>query len=128
MIVVAGWSLYSMLRHESARFQVPHHFVTSFEIFGRVGGVIDLCLYLWLIWLVVAFRRLARDWVERVWLACWIAPILVNPIKMLIPKYSFIVWWVVLFLTLVFFLATVALFLRWKPNKTLARCRARFTP
>ena len=87
----------------------------------------DLCIYLYVGWLGFLFIRLARDRVERVWVACWIVPILINPLKMLIPKYSYTVWWAELFLTLVFFLATVALFLKWKPSQTLARCRARFS-
>jgi hypothetical protein len=127
MIIASGWSLYSMLRHVSARFEVPQHFVTSFDLFGRAGVAIDLCIYLYVVWLGFLFVRLARDWLERVWVACWIAPIVINPFKMLIPRYSYLVWWAELFLALVFFLATIALFLNWKPSQTLARCRARFS-
>ena len=38
---------------------------------------------------------------------------------MLIPRYSYMVWWAELFLALAFFLATVALVLNWKPIPTL---------
>lgn len=128
MILVSAWSLYSMLRHMSARFEVPRHFVTTFEVFGRFGSVLDVCLYLLFASFFVSMVRWGRNGAERIWVACWIAPIVINPFKMLIPRYSYTVWWAELFLALVFFLATVALFLNWKPSQTLARCRARFTP
>jgi hypothetical protein len=127
MIVASGWLLYSRLRHMSQRFEVPRHLVTSFEAFGRFGSVFDACHYLLFAWFFVSIVRWARNGMERIWLACWIAPIVINPFKMLIPRYSYLVWWTELFLALVFFLATVALFLAWKPNQTLARCRARFS-
>ncbi len=126
MILASSWSLYSMLRHVSARLEVPHHFVASFDLFGRAGVAIDLCIYLYVAWLGFLFVRLARDWLERVWVGGWIAPIVINPLKMLIPRYSYMVWWAELFLAIVFFLATVAMFLNWKPRRTLVRCRARF--
>ncbi len=126
MIVVSGWSLYSMIRHMSARFEVPRHLITSFDVFGRAGVVIDVCIYIYVAWLGFLFVRLARNRMEGTWVACWIAPIVINPFKMLIPRYSYVVWWAELFLALVFFLATVALFLNWKPRQTLVRCRVRF--
>jgi len=126
MIVASSWALYSMLRHVSARFEVSQHFVTSCDLFRRAGVAIDLSMYLYVVWLGFLFVRLARDWLERVCVACWIAPIVINPFRMLIPRYSYLVWWAELFLALVFFLATIVLFLQWKPNQTLARCRARF--
>jgi hypothetical protein len=117
MIVASGWSLYSMLRHVSTRFEVPHRFVNSFDLFGRAGIVIDLCTYLYVTWLGFLFVRLARVWLERVWVTCWIGQILINPLKMLIPQHSFVVWWIELSFAMVLFLATVALFLQWKPNQ-----------
>jgi hypothetical protein len=125
MAPVAGWSFYTMLRHPSARFLVPHYLVMSFAAYGRVGRIIDLCVYL-LIWMLAILVKSARNTIERAWWICWIGPILLNPLKILIPIYAYIVWWAELFLTLIFFLATIALLLEWKPNQTLARCRARF--
>jgi len=128
IVLVSGWSLYSMLRHMSTRFEVPRHFVTSIAVFGRAGVAIDLCIYLYVAWLGFLFVRLARDRVEKTWVACWIGQIVINPMKMLIPRYSYLIWWTELFLALVFFMATIALFLNWwTPTKTLARCRARFS-
>ena len=126
MIMASGWSLYAMLRHMSTRFEVPRHFVISFAVFGRAGVFVDLCIYLYVAWLGFLFAKLARDWVERAWVAFGIAPILINPIKMLIPRYSHAVWWAEVFLGLMFFLATIAMFLNWKPRPTLSRCRTRF--
>lgn len=112
----------------SERFEVPRHMVGDFEALGRFGAAFDVLTYLLFAWFLVSIVRWGRNGVERVWLACWISPILINPLKMLIPKYSYVVWWAELFLALAFFLATIALFLRWKPSKTLARCSARFRP
>jgi hypothetical protein len=127
IVLVSGWSLYSMLRHMSTRFGVPRHFVGQFLALGHFGPVFDVCSYLLFAWFFVSIFQWGRDRAERIWAACWIAPILINPLKMLIPRYSYMVWWAELFLELVFFLATIALFLNWKPGPPLARCRARFS-
>lgn len=127
MIIASGWLLYSRLRHMSTRFEVPRHFVGQFEPLGHIGLVLDVCTYLFFAWFFVSIFRWRKGGTERVWAACWIAPILINPLKMLIPRYSYVVWWAELFLALVFFLANISLFLDWKPSPTLARCRARFS-
>jgi hypothetical protein len=128
MIVVSGWSLWRDLKHISRRFDVPRHMVGSFVAWGRFNAAFDVLTYLPFTCFFVSLVRSEQSRAERVWLALWISPILINPLKMLIPRYSNAIWWAELFLELVFLLAAIAMFLNWKPRPTLARCRARFGP
>jgi hypothetical protein len=112
MIFLSAWSFYSKLKHASSRFHVPHNLVASFEVYGKAGGLIDLLIYLFMTWLLIAFVKSAHNWIDRILFASWIGPVVVSPIKMIVPQYCFVIWWIQLFMTMVFLLASIAVFLR----------------
>ena len=112
IVLLSCWSLYLKYRNPSARFHVPHSFVTSFTEFGRAGIAIDLFTYLWVVWLGLLFVKSAEDWVSRALFVGFIGPVAINPLKMLVPRYAFVVWWVELLMNLLCLLASVAVFQR----------------
>lgn len=112
MILLSSWSLYLKLRHSSGRFNVPHDLVSSFAIYGVLDRPLNLFFYLFIGWLFIEFVRAARSWTVRILVTTWIAPVLLNPLKMLIPKYCFVVWWVQLLAAIVFFVVSIAAFTR----------------
>ena len=95
--------------------------MTSFTEFGQVGLYLDLFFYLYVAWLGILFVRSASEWIYRaMWIGC-IGPPVMNPLKMLIPRYASVVWWVELFMNVVAILASVAVFIKLreinsKPN------------
>lgn len=110
--LLSCWSLYIRLQNVAGRFHVPHNFVTSFTEFGRVGIAIDLFFYLWVTWLGLWFVKSADDWVSRAMIVGFIGPLAINPLKMIVPRYAFAVWWVELLMNLLCLLASVAVFQR----------------
>jgi hypothetical protein len=86
--------------------------VTSFTLFGRAGSAIDIFIYLWGTWLGLLFVKTADDWKSRALFVGFIGPVAINPLKMLVPRYAFVVWWVEVLMNLLCLLASVALFHR----------------
>jgi hypothetical protein len=52
------------------------------------------------------------DKLEKSLILALLAPTVINPLKMVLPAYAAIIWWVELGCILVFFLASVAVFLK----------------
>jgi hypothetical protein len=112
LILLSCWTLYLKFRHLSARFHVPHNFVVSFKEFGRAGAAIDLFFYLVVTLIGISFVKAAGNWLDRALFVGWIGPVVLNPLKMLVPRHASVVWWINLVLNLVFCLVSVAVFLR----------------
>jgi hypothetical protein len=112
LVLLSAWSLYSNIRHASARFHIPHHFVANYELFGRFGWAMDLLLYIGIVFLLFGFVTSTRIKIEMALFIGWVGPIVINPARMFLPRYTSEIWWVELCLTLVFFMTSIVVFLR----------------
>lgn len=108
LMLVSCWSLYLSFHHAAGRFHVPHHFVTSFTVFGWWGVVLDLFFYLWVSCLGLWFIKTSNDWASRVMFIGFIGPLIINPLKMIMPGYVSPIWWIELLMTLLCLLASIA--------------------
>ena len=107
-VLTTAWSLYLRVRHISARFRVPDHFVVYRVFPGMVGLALDILTYIGIVIITLGLFGSTRDRVERVGIATCFASVLTNPLKMLFPNYAAEIWWFNLGCLLVFFLASVA--------------------
>jgi hypothetical protein len=112
LILLSAWSLYRSVRHASARFHSPHDLVMQHGVFGRAGWAMDLLVYLGVTFLLFAFVTSTRNKIEMALFVGGIGPSVINPARMLVPKYTSAIWWVELCLTLVFFVTSITVFLR----------------
>jgi hypothetical protein len=108
----SAYSLYFKLQHASARFQVPHNLIGSFAVYGRADRILDLFFYLFMTYMLVMFLRSANDAIGRILLASWIAPIVINPLKILLPMYCSTIWWLQLLMRIAFFVVSIAALIR----------------
>jgi hypothetical protein len=79
---------------------------------GRLGWAMDLLVYLGVTFVLFACVTSARDKVEMALFIGGLGPSVVNPARMLFPKYTSAIWWVELCLTLVFFVTSIIVFSR----------------
>jgi hypothetical protein len=112
LLLAAVWSLYLRLRHLSQRLKVPHNYLIAPPLLGSAGRVLDLSTYVAMAALAICLVTETRDRLDRVLLVACFAPVVIDPLKMLLPAYAASIWWVELGCTLVFTLAAVAVFLR----------------
>jgi hypothetical protein len=112
LVLLSAWSLYASVRNASARFHVPHNLVMHHALSGRPGWAMDLFVYLGVTFVLVGFVSSTRDKVEMALFIGGIGPIVINPARMLVPKYTSAIWWVELCLTFVFFVTSVIVFSR----------------
>ena len=112
LILLSAWSLYTSVRHASARFHIPHDLVMQHEVFGRVGWTMDLLVYLGVTFVLFALVTSTRDKVEMALFIGGLGPSVINPARMLFPKYTSAIWWVELCLTLVCFVTSIIVFSR----------------
>lgn len=112
LVLFSCWSLYRGVRHASSRFHVPHSFVMKHAFYGQAGWAIDLICYISVGLLLIGMVRSTRDTVEVVLFVGWVGPVVINPLKMLVPGHASIVWWVELGMGLVFFLASATVLVR----------------
>ena len=110
LILLSAWSLYSNIRHASARFQIPHNLVMQREPFG--GWAIDLFVYIGFAVLLIGFVTSTRDRVEMALFIGLFGSTGINPARMLVPQYTSAIWWVELCLTFVFFVTSITVFWR----------------
>jgi hypothetical protein len=101
LILLSAWSLYTSVRHASARFHIPHDLVIPHGVFGRVGWAMDLLVYLGVTFVLFALVTSTRDKVEMALFIGGLGPCVINPARMLFPKYTSAIWWVELCLTFV---------------------------
>jgi hypothetical protein len=107
LILLSAWSLYTSVRHASARFDIPHDLVMQHEVFGRVGWAMDLLVYLGVTFVLFVFVTSTRDKVEMALFIGGLGPSVINPARMLVPKYTSAIWWVELCLTLGCFVTSI---------------------
>lgn len=112
LILLSAWSLYTSIRHASARFHIPHNLVMHHTLPGRAGWAIDLFVYLGVTFLLFAFVTSTRDKIEMALFVGGIGPFVIDPARMLVPQYASAIWWVELCFTLVFFVTSIAVFWR----------------
>jgi hypothetical protein len=82
------------------------------EVFGRVGWAMDLLVYLGVTFVLLVFVTSTRDKVEMALFIGGLGPSVINPARMLVPKYSSAIWWVEICLTLVCFVTSIIVFSR----------------
>ncbi len=87
------WSIYEAVQHPSSRIRIPHHFLANYEIFGRLGSSIDILSYLLIALLMIELLRTSTTRLESVFSVAWIGPVVINPLRMLIPGCTSKVWW-----------------------------------
>ena len=112
LVLAAFWSLILRIRHLSDRLRVPHNFVITPIWNGSMGRVMDLSIYLGMAALSICLFTETRDRLDRVLLAACFAPLVINPLKMLLPAYASMIGWLELACTMIFSLVSVAVFLR----------------
>jgi hypothetical protein len=112
LILLSAWSLYTSIRNASARFHISHNLVTHHALSGRLGWAMDLFVYFAFIFLLIGFVSSTRDKVEMALFIGGIAPIVINPARMLVPQCTSGIWWIELCLTLVFFVTSITVFWR----------------
>jgi hypothetical protein len=112
MTFLSCFALYGRARHASARFHVPHYFLISHDLFGSVGWAVDLVAYSVVAYLVLSLMESASDRVEKVVFIGLGAPFLINPVKMLVPRYASAIWWIELCLMAMSVVSSVAVLLR----------------
>jgi hypothetical protein len=119
MTLLACWTLYKSVRHLSARFLVPHYFAIKCNLFGSsgwafgsIGWAVDIFVYMTIAYLFFSLLESLRDKVLRGLIIGFVGPILINPVKMLVPKYASAIWWIELCLTMMFFVTSLVLLLR----------------
>jgi hypothetical protein len=110
LILLSAWSLYTSVRHASTRFHVPHDLVMQHGVFGWVGWAIDLLVYLGVTFLFFTFVTSTRDKVEMALFIGGLGPSVINPARMLVPKYTSSIWWVELCLTLLCLVTSIIVF------------------
>ena len=71
----------------------------------------DLFVYLGVVFVLFAFVTSTRDKIEMALFIGGIGPFVINPARMLVPKYTSAIWWVELCFTLLFFVTSIAVFL-----------------
>ncbi|HEY3989005.1 MAG TPA: hypothetical protein VGM02_06885 [Acidobacteriaceae bacterium] len=115
----ACWTLYLSVRHLSARFLIPHYFAIKCNLFGSsgwafgsIGWTLDVFVYMGTAYLFFSLLDSLRDKVLRGLIIGSVGPILINPVKMLVPKYASAIWWIELCLTMMFFVTSLVLLLR----------------
>jgi hypothetical protein len=112
LVLFSCWSLYRVVKRAPTRFHVPHDFVMQHVVFGRAGWAIDVFCYIALVLLLIAMVRSTRDKVEIALFIGWVGPVVINPLRMAIPKYTSRIWWVEICLQTVFILASIIVLLR----------------
>jgi hypothetical protein len=112
LVLLSGWSLYSVVRRASSRFHVPHDFVMQHGVFGRAGWAVDLFCYIAVVLVLIAMVRSTRDKVEIALFIGWAGPIVINPLRMAIPEYTTSIWWAEICLRSIFILASITVLLR----------------
>jgi hypothetical protein len=61
--------------------------------------------------------RSAQSKLELAWFVSWIAPLVINPLRMAIPAYTTMIWWAESCLNVVFFVASVLVLLTLFRNR-----------
>ncbi|HEX4582523.1 MAG TPA: hypothetical protein VH139_10700 [Acidobacteriaceae bacterium] len=119
LILSACWTLYLSVRHLSARFLLPHYFAIKCNLFGSsgwafgsIGWAVDIFVYMTIAYLFFSLLQSLRDKVLRGLIIGLIGPVLINPVKMLVPKYASVIWWIELCLTMMFFVTSLILLFR----------------
>ena len=112
LVLLSAWSLYASVRYASARFHIPHNLVMHHALSGRVGWALDLFVYLGVTFVLFACVTSTRDKVEMALFIGGLGPFVINPARMLVPKYTSAIWWVELCLTLVCFVTSIIVFSR----------------
>jgi hypothetical protein len=105
-------ALYEDVRHVSSRFHVPRDFVIQHALPGRAGWTLDVICYVLVSILMVEMVRSAGEKVEMAFFIGLIGPIVINPLRMAIPRYTSVIWWVEVGLEIVLFLSSTFLLLR----------------
>ena len=116
MTFLSCFALYGRTRHASARFRVPHYFLISHDLFGSVGWAVDLFVYSAVAYLVFSLLQSTSDRVEKAVFIGLGGPFLINPVKMLVPRYASAIWWTGLCLMVISVVSSVAVLLRSKSD------------
>ncbi len=112
LVMAAAWSLCLRLYHIAQRLWLPSHFLIVPPLSGSMGRVIDLATYLAMAALSLCLFAETRDRLDRLLLVACFAPVVLNPLKMLIPAYAAAIWWIELACSMAFVLTSIAVFLR----------------
>jgi hypothetical protein len=115
--LLAGSSLYLDVKHASSRFRIPHDLMAQHPFSGRIGWAFDSACYLFTIFLLIELVRSAQSKLELAWFVSWIAPLVINPLRMAIPAYTTMIWWAESCLNVVFFVASVLVLLTLFRNR-----------
>jgi hypothetical protein len=115
--LLAGCSLYLDVKHASSRFRIPHDLMMQHAFSGPIGWVFDVACFLFIIFLFIEFVRSAQSKLELAWFVSWIAPLVINPLRMAIPAYTAMIWWAESCLNVVFFVASVLVLLKLFRNR-----------
>jgi hypothetical protein len=112
MNLLSGFVLYGRVKHASARFHVPHYFLINHGVFGGIGWAVDLFVYGVVAYLVLSLLESASDRVEKAAFIGLGGPFLIDPVKMLVPRYTSAIWWIELCLMVMCVVSSVAMLLR----------------
>ena len=113
IVLACCWSLVEDVRHTSARFHVSRHLIMNYEVFGSVGTIFDIFSYASIGLLLIALLRPSPGRLEALLSLAWIGPIVINPLRTVIPGFTSQIWWGrKLMMTSVAFLVSIALLCR----------------
>jgi hypothetical protein len=84
----------------------------NYEVFGSVGTIFDIFSYASIGLLLVALLRPSPGTLEALLSLAWIGPILINPLRTVIPGFTSQISWAELMMTSVAFLVSIALLCR----------------
>ncbi|MGA2897111.1 MAG: hypothetical protein ABSE27_05895 [Acidobacteriaceae bacterium] len=121
LVLSAALCLYMRIRHLSERFKVPHDFFNNSAVFGSAGRYIDVFSFLGFVAVFLVIFISTSDRLEKSLILALLAPTVINPLKMLLPAYAATIWWVELGCILVFFLASLAVFLKLSRSGTVSQ-------
>ena len=93
IVLACCWSLVEDVRHTSARFHVPRHLIMNYEVFGSVGTIFDIFSYASIGLLLIALLRPSPGRLEALLSLAWIGPIVINPLRTVIPGFTSQIWW-----------------------------------
>jgi len=120
LVLSAALCLYMRIRHLSERFKVPHDFLNNSAVFGSAGRYIDVFSFLGFVAVLLVIFISTSDRLEKSLILASLVPTVINPLKMLLPAYAAIIWWIELGCILVFFLASVAVYLKLSQSDSAA--------
>jgi len=112
LVMASIWSLTLRLYHFAQRLWVPTHLLIVPPLSGSIAHAIDLVTYLAMTALALCLFAETGDRLDRLLLVACFAPVVFNPLKMLLPAYTVHLWWAELACSIAFLLTSIAVLLR----------------